>query len=88
MMELKEFRNAYYIGLVKFGDVQELMARMHRIMPLITRSDDSYDPHSGTKRFLPGEIRVRDHNHWGSGRINGLAHQACNLNYRATYFIP
>ncbi|GIY06965.1 c2H2-type domain-containing protein [Caerostris extrusa] len=60
-------------------------------MPLITRSDDSYDPHLChicTKRFLPGEIRVRDHNHWGSGRINGLAHQACNLNYRATYFIP
>ncbi|GIY85284.1 c2H2-type domain-containing protein [Caerostris extrusa] len=60
-------------------------------MPLIPRSNDSYDPHLChicTKRFLPGEIRVRDHNHWGSGRINGLAHQACNLNYRATYFIP
>ncbi|GIY20132.1 hypothetical protein CDAR_176961 [Caerostris darwini] len=89
----------FYVGenaIVKFFETlkylsDKLMARMHRIMPLIARSDDSYDPHIChicTKRFLPGEIRVRDHNHWGSGRINGLAHQACNLNYRATYFIP
>ncbi|GIY06967.1 hypothetical protein CEXT_425991 [Caerostris extrusa] len=29
MMELKEFRNAYYIGLVKFGDVQEVRNRFN-----------------------------------------------------------
>lgn len=31
---------------------------------------------------------VRDHCHYGTGSIRGLAHQSCNLNYRSTYFIP
>ncbi|GBN31809.1 hypothetical protein AVEN_235933-1 [Araneus ventricosus] len=69
----------------------KLIAKMHRIMPLSLHLDDCYDPricHICKTRFLPGEIRVRDHSHWGSGRINGLAHQACNLNCRANYFIP
>ncbi|GFQ91679.1 c2H2-type domain-containing protein [Trichonephila clavata] len=55
-----------------------LMKKMHRIMPLVPRPDDCYDPlicHICKKKFLPGEIRVRDHAHWGIGRINGLAHQ-------------
>ncbi|GBN66252.1 hypothetical protein AVEN_218089-1 [Araneus ventricosus] len=39
--------------------------------------------------FKKGDIRCRDHYHWSSdGLITGMAHSSCNLNYRATYFIP
>ncbi|GFR05255.1 hypothetical protein TNCT_290501 [Trichonephila clavata] len=47
-------------------------------MPFVPRPDVCYDPlicHICKKKILPGEIRVRDHAHWGTGRINDLAHQ-------------
>lgn len=69
---------------------RELLIKMKIIIPL---NEDGVYTHSNrchicNKMFLPGEIRVKDHNHYGHGEFRGLAHQWCNLNYRTTYFIP
>lgn len=69
----------------------KLIARMKRIIPM-KKNDGHYNPHACVlcwKPFLPGDIRVRHHEHYiGEGDVVGLAHRACNLNYRSTYFIP
>ncbi|GFY43991.1 DUF5641 domain-containing protein [Trichonephila inaurata madagascariensis] len=46
-------------------------------MPLIPRPDNCNDPLAShiCKKVSTGEIRVRDHAHLGTGRINGLVHQ-------------
>ncbi|XP_054723795.1 uncharacterized protein LOC129233892 [Uloborus diversus] len=70
---------------------KKLLKKMHQTAGMIENINSSYDPdkcHICKKKFLSNEIRVRDHCHWGMGYIRGLAHQSCNLNYRATYFIP
>lgn len=71
---------------------KKLIERIKQIIPLNDKKkSSSYNVNACNicgQRFLPNQIRVRDHNHWGDGSIRGLAHQACNLNYRATYFIP
>lgn len=44
--------------------------------------------HICKKDFLPSDIRVKDHSHFGEGFFRGYAHNICNLNYRTTYFSP
>ncbi|GFR16049.1 c2H2-type domain-containing protein [Trichonephila clavata] len=64
---------------------------MCSIMPMVENPEANYDKntcHICKQKFKKDDIRVRDHYHWGSGYILGLAHQSCNLNYRATYFVP
>ncbi|GBN08354.1 hypothetical protein AVEN_87773-1 [Araneus ventricosus] len=70
---------------------QKLLKKMRDIAPMIENPDSTYDSticHICKQKFKLGEIRVRDHCHFGEGYIRGLGHQSCNLNYRATYFIP
>lgn len=69
---------------------RKLILKMKEIIPLNESGMyvNSNRCHICRKTFLQGEIRVRDHNHYGSGEFRGMAHQWCNLNYRATYFIP
>ena len=44
--------------------------------------------HVCEKEFFPGEIKTRDHDHFSNdGQIRGLAHQSCNINLHATYFL-
>ena len=43
--------------------------------------------HICEKQFKPGEMRVRDHDHF-SGKFRGPAHQNCNLNYKDTRVVP
>lgn len=70
--------------------VKTLIRKMHEIVPMDRNSrifNKDYC-HLCNKKFLPGEIKVKDHYHWGHGEITGLAHRSCNLNFRATYYIP
>jgi hypothetical protein len=43
--------------------------------------------HICKQTFQPNQIKVRDHNHQ-TGEFRGLAHQACNLNYKDAHYIP
>ncbi|XP_031341014.1 uncharacterized protein LOC116169127 [Photinus pyralis] len=38
--------------------------------------------------ILEGEVKVRDHSHFGTGNWRGAAHQKCNLQYKAPHMIP
>ena len=49
-----------------------------------------YDPdvcHICKKGFKEKEIKCLEHDHL-TGTVRGMAHQACNINYRNTFFIP
>lgn len=64
---------------------------MKNIVEIDPNLPSDYSPntcHICNTDFMPNEIKTKDHSHWGDGRIRGLAHQHCNLNYRATYFMP
>ncbi|GFX54723.1 c2H2-type domain-containing protein [Trichonephila clavipes] len=61
---------------------------MHETAGMIENVNSTYDPEICKKTFQRNDVRVRDHCHWGRAYIRGLAHESCNLNYRATYFIP
>jgi hypothetical protein len=43
--------------------------------------------HICKQTFQPNQIKIRDHNHQ-TGEFRGLAHQACNLNYKDAHYIP
>jgi hypothetical protein len=43
--------------------------------------------HICKQTFQPNQMKVRDHNHQ-TGEFRGLAHQACNLNYKDAHYIP
>ena len=70
----------------------KVMEKMKKIVPMNTNLRTDYDKntcHICQNEFKIGEIRTRDHSHWSTdGHIRGLAHQSCNLNMRATYFLP
>ena len=73
--------------------VRKLITEMKKIIPMgyISKEKLNSDAcHICGKKFLSTDVRVRDHNHYISSPNNfrGMSHVACNLNYRATYFIP
>ncbi|GIX82573.1 c2H2-type domain-containing protein [Caerostris extrusa] len=78
-----------FLNTLKFS--RKNPKKMHSVMPMVENPNTVYDLNTchickkNSKWVIYG---VRDHCHWGSGYINGLAHQSCNLNYRATYFVP
>lgn len=68
-----------------------VMRKMKNIIPMNTNLRAFFNEnvcHICQKEFVPGEIKTRDHCHWTDGHIRGLAHQSCNINMRATYFLP
>ena len=54
--------------------------------PVLKHDYDSQICHICGQRFKSGEIKCIDHFH-STRLIRGLAHQACNLNYRVRHFI-
>ncbi len=74
------------------GEIRsKILRKMKACLPLTETSTEHYNDnvcHICRKSFVKGDIRVRDHCHWGDGHMRGLAHQSCNLNYKITYFIP
>lgn len=70
---------------------EKLISKMKNIVEIDPNLPSDYNPntcHICNTHFMPNEIKTKDHSHWGDGQIRGLAHQHCNLNYRATYFMP
>ena len=68
----------------------KLIARMKIIITM--KVSGSYGSHPCVlckKPFAPGDKRPRHHEQYiGNEEMVGLTHQACNLNYRSTFFIP
>lgn len=78
-----------FLNTLKFV-YSKVMEKMKTIIPMNTNLSAIYNEnicHICGKEFIPGEIKTRDHCHY-SGHIRGLAHQSCNINMRATYFLP
>jgi hypothetical protein len=59
------------------------------ILPMTTTTTTTKNDncHICKETFQPNQIKVRDHNHQ-TGEFRGLAHQACNLNYKDAHYIP
>lgn len=70
---------------------KKVMTKMKKIIPMNTNLRALYNEnvcHICGNEFNPGDIKTRDHCHWTDGHIRGLAHQSCNINMRAAYFLP
>lgn len=70
---------------------KKLIPKLKQIMPMnenISHKVNENQCHICKKDFLPSDIRVKDHSHFGEGFFRGYAHNICNLNYRTTYFLP
>ena len=90
----------FYVGhdaVMKFLETLKsvyikVMQEMKKKLPMNTDLKSNYNEnicYICEKEFLPGQIKTRDHDHFSNdGQIRGLAHQSCNVNLRATYFLP
>lgn len=88
----------YYVGIRAVKNFRVLKKVSHCILkqlqqniPLLKVSvnynKNTACHHICKKPFISGEKKILDHDHY-SGKFSGFAHQACNLHYKNTYFVP